>query len=175
MKLDIKDALRRPGETFPFTHVAQIEPQDILGDIVNFDPVRMEGSFTLNDGKLYLKGRLATVAHGSCAKCLEVADYPVDISFQEVFSRKGERDELEEGMPEDEDRLAYDGPQLAVDQLALTLVVLDLPMRFLCKEGCKGLADTTEIYREADADQEELTMQHPFSALQQLLNKDQEV
>ena len=73
------------------------------------------------------------------------------------------------------DRLAYDGPQLAVDQLALTLVVLELPMRFLCKEECEGLPGITQMNREADADQDELTTQHPFSALQQLLNKDQEV
>ena len=48
-------------------------------------------------------------------------------------------------------------------------------MRFLCKEECEGLPGITQMNREADADQDELTTQHPFSALQQLLNKDQEV
>lgn len=175
VKLDITDALRRPGESFPFTHAAHIEPQDIMGDTVTFDPVRMEGSLTVNDGKLYLNGRLATVAHGTCAKCLEAAHYSVKLSFHEIFSRKGERDEEEEDGLDQTDRLAYDGPQLAVDQLALTLVVLDLPMRFLCREDCDGLPGITQMNREADADQDELKTQHPFSALQQLLNKDQEV
>lgn len=175
VKLDITDALRRPGEIFPFIHEALIEPQDIMGGTVTFDTVRMEGSFVLNDGKLYLKGRLATTAHGTCAKCVEDADYPVNLSFDEVFSRKGERDEEEADDLDQTDRLAYDGPRLAVDQLALTLVVLELPMRFLCKEDCEGLSGITQMNREADADQDELTTQHPFSALQQLLNKDQEV
>lgn len=175
VKLDITDALRRPGETFSFTHAECIEPQDIMGEIVTFDPVRMEGSCTLNDGKLHLKGRLATIAHGTCAKCLDAAHYPVNLSFHEIFSRKGESDEEEADDLDQTDRLAYDGPQLAVDQLALTLVVLELPMRFLCKEECEGLPGITQMNREADADQDELTTQHPFSALQQLLNKDQEV
>lgn len=175
MKLDITDALRRPGESFPFILEVQIPPQDIMGDVVTFDPVRMEGSFTLNDAKLHLKGKLATVAHGSCAKCLEAADYPVKLSFHEIFSRKGDRYEEEEDELDQTDRLAYDGPRLAVDQLALTLVVLDLPMRFLCREDCEGIPGITQTNREADADQEDLTTQHPFSALQQLLNKDQEV
>lgn len=175
VKLDISEALRRPGETFSFTHTAHIEPQDIMGEIVIFDPVRMEGSITLNDGKLHLKGRLATIAHGTCAKCLEAAHYPVNLGFHEIFSRKGERDAEEADDLDQTDRLAYDGPLLAVDQLALTLVVLELPMRFLCKEDCEGLPGITQMNREADADQDELTTQHPFSALQQLLNKDQEV
>ena len=175
MKLDISEALRRPGETFSFTHTPHIEPQDIMGDIITFDPVRMEGSFTQNDGKLHLKGRMATIAHGTCAKCLEAAHYQINLSFHEIFSRKGERDEEEEDDLDQTDRLAFDGPQLAVDQLALTLVVLELPMRFLCKEECEGLPGITQMNREADADQDELTTQHPFSALQQLLNKDQEV
>ena len=175
MKLNITEALRRPGESIPFIHEACIEPQDIMGDRVTFDPVRMEGSFSLIDGRLHLVGRLATVAYGSCANCLEAADYPVNLRFHEVFSRKGEETEEEEDELDRTDRLAYDGPQLAVDQLALTLVVLDLPMRFLCREDCKGLLGITKTNREADADQEDLTTQHPFSALQQLLNKDQEV
>ena len=175
VKLDITDALRRPGERIPFTHEARIEPQTIMGDYVTFDTVRMEGSFSLIDGKLHLKGKLATVAHGSCANCLEAADYPVRLRFHEIFFRKGETDEHEEDEPDQTDRLAYDGPQLAVDQLALTLVVLDLPMRFLCREDCEGLLSITKTNREADADHENLTRQHPFSALQQLLNKDEEV
>lgn len=174
VKLDISEALRRPGETFPFSLETEIAPQEIMGDTVSFDPVRMEGSFSLNDGKLHLKGRLATTAHGSCAKCLEAADYPVNLKFHEVFTRKGAEDGETDAL-EETDRLAYDGPLLAVDQLALTLVILDLPMRFLCREDCEGISGFTQMNREADADQEELTMQHPFSALQQLLNKDQEV
>lgn len=175
MKLDISKALRNPEEAFSFTHEEHIDPQDVLGDMVSFDPVRMNGSYVLLDGRLHLQGRMSTVAHGSCARCMEAADYPIDLEFYEVFTRKGEKMEDEEDELDQMDRLAYDGPLLAVDQMALTLAVLELPMRFLCRKDCKGLPGITLRNREADADQEELTTQHPFSALQQLLNKDQEV
>ena len=168
VKLDITDALRRPGETFSFTHAEYIEPQDIMGEIVTFDPVRMEGSCTLNDGKLHLKGRLATIAHGTCAKCLDAAHYPVNLSFHEIFSRKGESDEEEADDLDQTDRLAYDGPQLAVDQLALTLVVLELPMRFLCKEDCRGFEESEEVNQHKHC-RDDANVQRPFAALQQLL------
>jgi len=173
--LDISRALRSPGQRFPFQHEEYIAPQDILGETVTFDPVLMDGHFAIEEGRLHLEGRLTTAAHAACAKCLEPARYAVDVSFYEIFTRP--QDLVEEGGDDVDplDRLAYDGPQLAVDQLALTLTLLDLPMRFLCKETCQGLDNIVSFQRETHADQEDLPEQHPFSALQQLLNKDQEV
>lgn len=173
--LDISRALRNPGQRFPYQHEEHLAPQDILGETVAFDPVQMTGHFALEEGQLHLEGRLTTVAHAACAKCLEPADYEVDVPFYEIFIRP--QDLMEESGDDTDplDRLAYDGPQLAVDQLALTLTLLDLPMRFLCKETCQGLDNIVSFQRETHADQEDLPEQHPFSALQQLLNKEQEV
>ena len=175
MSLDISRALRDPGEHFPYLYTLSIPPQDILGEPVYFDPVKMEGIFYLAESKLHLQGNLSTVAHSRCSKCLNPAEYPVDIEFHEIFTHARERYDTDEYLPDDIDRLAYEGSQLAVDQLALTLAVLELPLNFLCAEDCKGLSGIAGYNREADADQEELKTQHPFSALQQLLNKDQEV
>ncbi|NLC33533.1 MAG: DUF177 domain-containing protein [Clostridiales bacterium] len=175
MAIDISKALRSPEERFPFTYELSLPAQDILGEMVHFDPVKMEGDFYMAEGKLYLQGQLTTVAHSRCSKCLNPADYPVNIDFHEVFYNARDKNLDEEFLPDDLDRFAYDGPQLAVDHLALTLVVLDLPIRFLCQEDCKGIEGATEYYLGTDTDQNELKMQRPFSALQQLLNKDQEV
>lgn len=175
MAINISKALRSPEERFPFIHELTIPAQDILGEMVHFDPVKMEGTFYMAEGKLYLQGNLSTVAHSRCSKCLNPADYSVDIDFHEEFTNARDKYTDDEFLPDDLDRFAYEGSQLAVDHLALTLVVLDLPIRFLCQEDCKGIEGFTEYNRESDADQNELKTQHPFSALQQLLNKDQEV
>jgi hypothetical protein len=58
--------------------------------------------------------------------------------------------------------------------LALTLTVLELPMRFEC-ESCSEGSDEEDVGDESRACQKETPMEHPFSALQQLLTKDQEV
>ena len=59
---------------------------------------------------------------------------------------------------------------------ALTLTLLDLPIRFECGDDCPVL---TRLHAEDDetthACQKDMPDQHPFSALQQLLTKDQEV
>ena len=175
MAIDISKALRSPGERFPFVHELTIPSQDILGEIVHFDLVKMEGTFYLAEDKLYLQGKLLPVAHSRCSICLNPAEYPVDVDFTETFTDARESYDTDEFLPDDIDRLAYDGSQLAVDHLALTLAVLEVPIRFLCEEDCKGVLGIAGYNREADADQEESKTQHPFSALQQLLNKDQEV
>ncbi len=175
MALDISRALRSPGESFPFRHEEALPPQEVLGDTVTFDsPVVMEGQFVLSDERLRLWGRLSTVAHAACANCLADASCPIRVDFDEVFEkldRKAANDPMD---LDDSDRLAYDGPQLELHHLALTLALLELPIRFLCQEDCKGLQNVTRI-EDPNAGQKELPSEHPFSALQQLLNKDQEV
>ena len=174
MTLDISKALRNPGEYFPFDLSVSIPAQDILGDTVTFDdPVQMSGTMCLTEGRLRLKGTLTATARAECAKCLAPAAHPVQVRFDEIFTRQGEKREDEQEELDDEDRLAYDGPQLAVDQLAMTLAVLDLPIRFLCREDCEGIhLPQTDPEHAAE---KEVPAAHPFSALQQLLNKDQEV
>lgn len=173
MALNIQDALRTPGEVFPFDHEEIIPAQDILGDTVTFDPAVMKGTMCLEGGRIRLSGRLTTTAHGSCAMCLEPAQHKVNVRFDEVFHRRGEH--LEEDEDQDEsDRFEYEGPQLAVDRLAMTLAVLALPMRLLCEKGCPGI-QVEPHDDQTHAVQKEMPAEHPFSALQQLLNKDQEV
>ena len=57
-----------------------------------------------------------------------------------------------------------------------TLAVLALPMRFECGESCPALARLQpDDSQPTHACQKDMPDQHPFSALQQLLTKDQEV
>lgn len=171
--LDITKALRSPGEVIPFDHEEHIPAQEIVGDTISFDPAVMQGTMCLDEGRLRLSGRLTTVAHGSCAMCLEPAQHKVSVRFDEWLRRKGEQPSKDED-PDERDRFEYDGPRVAVDQLAMTLAVLALPMRLLCKEGCPGI-QTAPQDDQTHAGQKEMPAEHPFSALQQLLNKDQEV
>jgi uncharacterized protein len=172
--LDISRAMRSPGESFTFIHKEVLPPQDVVGQTVTFDnPVTMEGEFCLVEDRLRLSGRLSTVANAPCANCLSPAKYPVLVDFDEMFMQHDKFTKVDDYLDET-DRLAYDGSQLDIHQLALTLAVLELPIRFLCQEDCKGLLTVTRI-DDKHAGQKELPIEHPFSALQQLLTKDQEV
>ena len=75
---------------------------------------------------------------------------------------------------EDDERLAFEGSKVELHQLALTLTLLELPIRFVCEPECDVMKKARQD-NESHACQKELPDQHPFSALQQLLTKDQEV
>ena len=75
---------------------------------------------------------------------------------------------------DDDEQMTFEGKEIDLAQLALTLTVLELPMRFEC-ESCSDRSDEEDVGEETRACQKETPMEHPFSALQHLLTKDQEV
>ena len=109
------------------------------------------------------------VAHAQCAKCLAPAISDVEGEFRETFIHGGD--------PEDDESFAYNGGAIEFDKLTLFYVMFNLPMRFLCKEDCEGLsmylgADVTISTGDDETTslcQDELNVQRPFAALQQLL------
>ena len=169
MQLDITKALLAPGTEMPFSAQVQVPPQDVIGETVTFDPVLLEGTFSALDGVVRLAGELTTRAHATCALCLQPADVPISFTFDETFRK--DANEIED------EAFHYEGSRVTLDQLALTLVMLNLPMRFLCKADCMG----SEAYRMFKQDisksscEEESPTQRPFEALQRLLTKDEEV
>ncbi len=177
MLLDISPALRTPGEEFSFTHREEIPPQDIFSETVGFDPVVFNGVFSMAGNSLHIRGQISTTAHTTCARCLAPLPYPVTAPFDEIFVRT-ERivREQDDFLEQDEDRLVFEGSKVDLSHLALTLVLLELPLRFVCAAPCEGpVASTLEAHQKTHACQKDTPDQHPFSALQQLLTKDQEV
>ena len=170
--LDISRALRAPGEEIPFQHCDEIPPQEIFGETVTFSEVVLEGLCSVTEDSLRIHGTLTCTAHGHCAMCLRPVEYPVEVPFDEVFTRQTRYNRAEEESPDEEERLMYEGSKVELSHLAMTLAVLDLPIRFECGDGCPALPDDTPSLR---ASQKDMPDQHPFSALQQLLTKDQEV
>lgn len=161
MKLDVLHALRDPGTAYAFAVEQTIAPQDVSGEEVAFDPVQLSGHLTANeDGSVVVEGSLTTTAHAHCAKCLSPASCPVTGNFRETF--------LHGGDPEDDEIFAYEGAQLDFAKLTLTHVLLNLPMRFLCKEDCKGFEEYEEVNQHKHC-RDDVNVQRPFAALQQLL------
>lgn len=170
MKLDVLQALRNPGTEYAFSAEQELAPQDVSGSEITFDVVRLNGKLVAGeDGSVTVEGKLSTVAHAQCAKCLAPASSKVEGEFRETFIHGGD--------PEDDESFAYNGGAIDLDKLTLFYVMFNLPMRFLCKENCEGLgmyagAGVT-IHSGEDVIttlcQDELNVQRPFAALQQLL------
>ena len=170
MKLDVLQALRNPGTEYAFSAEQELAPQDVGGSEVSFDAVKLTGKIVAGeDGSVTVEGKLSTVAHAQCAKCLAPAISEVEGEFRETFIHGGD--------PEDDESFAYNGSALELDKLTLFYVMFNLPMRFLCKEDCPGLDHyagagvtiSTDEDMTTTLCQDELNVQRPFAALQQLL------
>lgn len=170
MLLDVSRAMRMPGEVFSFVHHECIPPQDICGEEVTFDePVVLEGRFSMSGVDLTIEGTLTATAHSRCCNCLEMATVPLKVPFHEVFT-KIDRYVASEQEEDDPDRLVFTGSKVELEHLSLTLALLELPIRILCKPDCEGYKDMAPAFT---ADRDEEAKEHPFSVLQKLLTKDQ--
>ena len=164
MLLDVSRALRAPGEAFPFTHHERMAPQNVSGEEVTFDePVVLEGHFSMSGNDLTLDGMLTATAHSRCCNCLSPAEVPLKVPFHEVFTRLDRFAEAPED--DDPDRLVFTGSKVELGHLALTLAVLELPIRILCKPDCEGYKQMAPQYTAPQKS-------NPFSVLQNLITND---
>ena len=165
--LDVSKAFLTPGTTFSFKENACLPAQDVMGETATFDEIVLQGTYAVMEDAVHLEGVLRTVVHGLCARCLRPAEVPLEIPFAEVFRK--EADEWEE------EAFRYEGQAVSLDQLVLTLVTLNLPMRFLCEADCAGGEEVQarqEVISKGSCEDGSPT-QRPFEALQRLLKKEE--
>ena len=169
MLLDISRALRSQGTEFSFALEGEIPTQDVLGEMVTFDKATLSGVYSAAGKSVLIEGQLTVVANARCARCLNQAQAKITVPFREIF--------VQDGDPSDPDKFAFTGNSLDLGHLVLSLALLDLPMRFVCKEDCKGLCLVcgANLNKQICTCRKEMQTKHPFEALQQLLTKDEEV
>ena len=168
MFLDVSKAFVRPMVDFDFEVEVPLEKQEVNGDEVSFEPVKLKGQYSMMDDMVRVEGTLQTVAHAPCAVCLTDASAPIEVEFAESFRK--DADEEEDGF------FKYEGKQLPLDHMTLTLVLLNMPMRFLCREDCKGLCPQCGVNlntgsctcQEGDDDT------NPFAALRSMIVENNE-
>lgn len=86
-------------------------------------------------------GHFETVVSASCSRCAQRFEIPVDRSFEAVFvtSDTGEADGAVELDAKDLDLDYYQGDAIDGLRLLAEQIFLELPMKLLCAEDCKGL------------------------------------
>lgn len=169
MSLDVSQALKSPGEVFPFQQEVEIPPQEIYDEDVRFEGVRLFGHYSATGEDIVLHGVLSGIAKAACANCLEEAAINLEVPFSEVF--------LHQGDPEDLDVFLYTGSALELSRLAETIALLGLPMRILCRDDCKGVCPGCggNLNKNQCLCHKQLRDDNPFAALKQLLDQDEEV
>ncbi len=111
---------------YGYEELVLVSPLDFKGEIEHTAPY-----FRLN-------GQLAAELKLMCSRCLGEFVLALDVPISEVYTNKAE------AMPEPEDDEAdeigfFEGDEIDIAPALLKALFLELPMRPLCREACKGI------------------------------------
>lgn len=166
--LNVTNALHQSGQTFRFETSVEIEPLVVLGDPVRFEEVAVKGEFVGTDQTISVTAEITAHVYSQCARCLEPVDAPIEATMDAEFVREPE--------PSDPDLYSFEGFTIDITEAVKDALVLELPLRFLCKEDCKGLCPQcgTNLNTGSCACQRE-DDDNPFSVLRSIVIDNEEV
>lgn len=110
-----------------------------VGDypVISKGPVNMRIR-NLGDRKLLMEGNAELTLAVPCDRCLEPVDCPFKLEFMEELDLNLTEEERAANL---EEQPYVKGYNLDVDQLLSNELLLNLPMKVLCKEDCRGICN----------------------------------
>jgi uncharacterized protein len=129
-------------------HVHHVFPIGEIGfsheDATLREPVAADFVLAHKNHDLHVKGSVKTAIRFRCSRCTKEFSQPFaasyDLSYLPQPKWANETAEIELRY-EDMEVAYYDGVALDVDLMILEQIELAMPMKFICREDCKGLCD----------------------------------
>lgn len=169
MRLDLLNALKDPGQAYAFEAPLELPEMIVLDDPVRFESVLFRGTAIGAGETVAIDGTVEAVLGSRCSRCLMDVCQRICAEVHQVFAR--------DPTSAVNDVLSIDAAGVELEPLAAEALLLEMPMRFLCREDCLGICPTCGKNRNEDSCscQEGGKRQNPFSALSDLLTEDEEV
>jgi len=135
VKVDVRDILKAAGLSKTVELSALARDCGIEGGDCAFEaPLTARVELTHIKGMIRAKGRVLAPYETFCARCLKPVSAAVDKRFDEGFVELGGLRAREAG-----DLYTYSEKEVDLADMLRDAVLLDLPIRHLCSEGCKAL------------------------------------
>ena len=131
--LNVSQALKTPGQLFPFSLRIDVASADVFGETVRFSPAELTGTLLGAGETVTVRGEMRCEATMACARCLRPVAVPLRVAVDERFSRRPD------SAGEDGETRVIEESRIDLTDCARELLILELPMRVLCSEDCKGL------------------------------------
>ena len=167
MFISVSGALANPGQTYPLEATTSLPEMEVVGDPVKFEDIVVKGEVIGSEDSVNVAATITAVAHSRCSRCLEPMTMPVTATVNENFVRSPD--------PEDPDQYELEGYQINLDPLVTDALLLEIPIRFLCSEDCKGLCPVCGVNRNlvSCTCHEGVENENPFSALKSMFNNEE--
>ncbi|BCS53929.1 DUF177 domain-containing protein [Geobacter sp. SVR] len=116
------------------------------GDCTFTGPVRSDITVSREYDHIRIAGRVSAPIRLTCSRCLEAYDSAVDSNFS-IFFRKGTPEEVpveDEVELNEQDLISgtYSGDEIDLTHEIEEQVAMEIPLKPLCSENCKGLCST---------------------------------
>ena len=131
-----------------------------------------ELTLSVEKGDVFAQGSFEAAGEAVCDRCSDHVSTEFGKSFQTMLTPLG--DELNSSGPvklqaEDLDVGYYDGKGVEVNDIFWEQVALELPVKIVCSEECKGICPTCGVNRNRESCScEENKTQSPFDVLKNL-------
>lgn len=132
MRINLGRIINFPGESESFDFPCDVSDLKFSSVEEFTEPVAVTGKIENRAGVLTVTGKLRTAMTCTCARCLKSFPKRLDLDVNAFLAEELQDEELE-------DTYLLDGDYADMDEIARTVLVLNMEQRFLCKEDCKGL------------------------------------
>jgi uncharacterized protein len=110
-------------------------------DDFTLDEIRITCNVRRLHQSVFVDGAIDTVIQLPCSRCLETATLPVSTPFRYTLVPAAPEESREEVELSEEDLEygCYEGETVDLDPLIYEQIILQIPMKVLCREDCRGL------------------------------------
>lgn len=165
MTINVKNALKNPGDSFPLSAELSFPPEDFQGEVV-FSSVHLDASYCSIGGNIELKGTVSARLELICSRCLESFVQDVECPVEECFSHQ----------PVDDMLAISASDTIDIDICIRNSILMSLELLRVCSPHCKGLCPVCGVNRNevsCTCGAEEAARDNPFSVLHELLNNEE--
>lgn len=172
MKLDLTEVANNLGKNYHY---------DVNEDCAEYEDLRCKEPITgsidfTNTGRLIVaRGKMSTVVELDCGRCLETLTIPVEVTVEEQFPITDLQTLIagqEEEITEEEKEPLFENNIFDLSEYIRQSVLVEVPIRPLCSEDCKGLCPTCgSNLNEGPCDCPVNIEASPFSVLAELMEE----
>ena len=132
MRFDLKNIIRTPGASFPFSFSMDLSDLEWNGEKPVTKPVEVEGTVRNMAGALILNCRLSTVLDLTCDRCTKAFSREKVVSYETLLATELEQEDSD-------DIVLLENEELDAGELLRDVFILAMDSKHLCSEDCKGL------------------------------------